>query len=333
MTELTAFLTGLSTGGLTCLAVQGGLLLGLLAKRQDQPHLKRWQLLLLPVAAFLAAKLLSHALLGLGLGWLGDQIQLTTTARIWLQTTAGIFMLITGIRLIFPHWLAWLTITPPASIRRLVRKSARSQLLVAPAVLGFLTILIPCGTTQAMEVAAIATGNPVQAATLLSAFVLGTAPLFFLVGVLAKETVFLQRRLAAVAAAVVIGLSLYTLNGVLVLVDSPYSFQNEVAAFRALVRRDAAAPPAQANARPSIFVYTGGYDPENVTVPAGQTVTLSLVTENNQGCTSFFRIPKLNIERSLPGTGTVVINTTFPSPGQYTFTCGMGMFSGTITAV
>src|SRR3989344_5932174 len=117
MTPIAAFLTGLSTGGLTCLAVQGGLLVGLLARRQEDPTAStRWQILLLPVAAFLLAKLAVHSALGFGLGWLGDSIQLTTVARIWLQTFAGLFMLLAGIRLFFPHWLPWLTISPPASI-------------------------------------------------------------------------------------------------------------------------------------------------------------------------------------------------------------------------
>ncbi len=333
MTPLAAFLTGLSIGGLTCLALQGGLLLGLLARRQDQPHLQRWQLLMLPVAAFLVAKLISHTLLGFGLGWLGDQIQLTTTARIWLQTSAGVLMLAAGIRLIFPHWLPWLTVTPPASVRRLVRKSARSELLIAPAILGFLTILIPCGTTQAMEVAAIATGSPVQAASLLFAFVLGTAPLFFLVGVLAKETAFLQRRLTAVAAAVVVGLGLYTLNGVLVLVDSPYSIQNEIAAFRALASGQSTAGAGSLDAAPTINVSNSGYEPNALTVPAGQPVSLTLKTVNNAGCTSIFRIPKVQVQKTLPRTGETIVTAVFPEPGRYSFSCGMGMFTGTIEAV
>ncbi|MBI2984067.1 MAG: sulfite exporter TauE/SafE family protein [Candidatus Kerfeldbacteria bacterium] len=332
MTPLTAFLTGLSTGGLTCLAVQGGLLLGLLARRREEPHLQRWQLLILPVTAFLVAKLIIHTVLGFGLGWLGDTIQLTTTVRIWLQTLAGLFMLVAGVRLIFPHWLPWLTIHPPASARRLIRRSAKSQLLIAPAILGLLTVLIPCGTTQAMEVAAIATASPWQGASVMLAFVLGTAPLFFTVGILAKGTALLQRRLAYAAAAVVVALGLYTLNGVLVMVDSPYSIQNEIAAFRALAYGTTQTSTAGETSL-TINVLNNGYEPNIVTVPAGQPVELSLVTNNNAGCTQLFRIPKLQIERSLPRTGTTLVSAIFPAPGEYTFSCGMGMFRGTIQAV
>ncbi len=151
MSPLVAFLTGLTTGGLTCLAIQGGLLLGLLAIRQKEDQvLSRWQRLILPVAAFLVAKLAIHTLLGFGLGSLGEKIQLSTTVRIWLQSFAALFIVIAGIRLLKPHWLPWLNVSPPAALRRLVRKSAKSQALLAPAMLGLLTIFIPCGTPQAM---------------------------------------------------------------------------------------------------------------------------------------------------------------------------------------
>jgi sulfite exporter TauE/SafE len=41
-----------------------------------------------------------------------------------------------------------------------------------------MTVFIPCGVTQAMEVNAIAVANPIQSSALMFAFVLGTVPLF-----------------------------------------------------------------------------------------------------------------------------------------------------------
>ncbi len=338
MNPLTAFLTGLSTGGLTCLAVQGGLLLGLLALRQkDDEALSGWQRLILPVSAFLIAKLVIHSFLGFGLGSLGEKIQLTTNARIWLLSFAALFMVVTGIRLLKPRWLPWFQISPPAMLRRLVRKSAKSEALLAPAMLGLLTIFIPCGTTQAMEVAAITTGSAWQGASIMFAFVLGTAPLFFLVGFLAKGSTLLQRRLKYVTAAVVITLGFYTFNGVLNLTDSPYSFQNQKAAWSAALSGGRAGESTRttetADSGPVIEVSTSGYAPNSVTVPTGKEVQLSLVAKGQLGCTSIFRIPKLGIQQQVASRSTTTVAVTFPQPGKYTFTCGMGMFSGTINAV
>lgn len=336
MNFLTAFITGITTGGLTCLAVQGGLLLAILARRdEDQDQPRTWQRLLLPVAAFLIAKIIIHTLFGLGLGWFGDSIALTTPIRVWLQVIAGTFMVLTGIRLIAPGFLPWLTIVPPSAVRRLVRRSTKSRALIAPVVLGLLTIFIPCGTTQAMEVAAIATGNALLGAGIMLGFTLGTAPLFLIVGVLAKGTTFLQRKLAYAAATIVVVLGLFTVNGALILTDSPYEFNNVMRAVGdgLFGTRSGVAEASSTNESPVITVQANGYFPDEVTVPSGVPITLTLHPSGRLGCTSLFRIPQLNIERDLTEGTDTTIPATFTKPGRYTFTCGMGMYRGTIIAI
>lgn len=318
------------------MAVQGGLLLGLLAKQPDDATLFGWRRYVLPVSAFLGAKLLTYTFVGFLLGWLGSAVVLSPTAKLWLQTFAALFMILTGLRLFWPQLLPWLTITPPASVRRFIRQRARSQALIAPAILGALTVFIPCGTTQSMEVNAIATGSPLQGAVLMAAFTLSTAPLFFLIGVAAKGTAIFQRRLTAAAAIVVISLGLYTFNGVLVAIGSNFSFQHQVAAARYLLSGDTeviTTSNAPILAQQTIQVNPIGYEPNYLRVPVGEPVTLTLKTTENTGCTSVFRIPKFKLEKTLPASGETVVTATFDEPGQYSFTCGMGMFTGTIEAV
>lgn len=316
------------------MAVQGGLLLGLLAQTAaEQKENRRWWSMLVPVGAFLAMKLLAYTILGLGLGAIGAKLQLSTTVNIWLQFFAGFIIIITGIRIIFPRWLPWFAFTPPAGIRRFVRKQAKSDAWIAPAFLGLLTVLIPCGTTIAMETAAIATGSALQGAGILFAFVLGTAPLFILVGIFAKGTAFAQRKLAWVTAMIVLGLGLYTINGALVMIDSPYSFQNEARAFSTMLAGSSESESVTASTSATIEVRGTGYIPNAVTVQAGQPVTINLHAIGQLGCTSVFRIPKLNIERTLQPDSNSSIVATFPNPGHYTFSCGMGMYTGTIDAV
>lgn len=333
MTPLTAFITGLTTGGLTCFAVQGGLLLGLLAKRDeaDGEKTSRLERLFLPVSAFLIAKTVVYGLFGLLLGWFGARIALTDTMKITLQAVAAFVMVIAGVRLIFPQFLPWLSFTAPAPMRRLVRKSARSTLIIAPAILGFLTILIPCGTTQAMEVAAIAAGSPLAGLGIMAGFTLGTFPLFLVIGVLARSSAIFQRRLGYVAALVVIGLGLYSFNGVLVFTGSSYSAQN----ISSSIARVFSSPKeaVEADTHPVIEVLGTGYVPDEITVPAGESVELTLQTKGRLGCTNIFRIPELNITRSLTENNAATLALNFPKPGRYTFTCGMGMFSGVINAV
>lgn len=334
MTPLAAFITGISTGGLSCMAVQGGLLLGLFAQHRssETETRRRWWALLLPVSAFLIAKIFAYTILGFGLGAVGSKLQLTSTISVWLQTFAGLVILITGIRIIFPQWLPWMAITPPASIRRFIRRQSKNDSWVAPAFLGLLTILIPCGTTIAMETAAVATGSAVQGAAILLAFTLGTAPLFFLVGILAKGATLVQRKLVWATAALVIGLGIYTLNGALVMIDSPYTIQNEIKALTWAFGGKEEAHTA-ATATITINVSGTGYSPDEVTVPAGRPVTFTLATGSSLGCASIFRIPKLKIEKTLQTETANILVTTFPSAGQYTFSCGMGMYTGIINAI
>lgn len=340
MTPFAALLTGLTVGGLTCLTVQGGLLLGLLARRttDDDTSGPTWRRLLIPVGAFLAAKIIAHTILGLGLGWLGQSITLSTTARIWLQAIAAMTMLIAGIRLLKPGFLPWLQLTPPAGMRRFIRQRAKGQDIFAPAVLGLMTVFIPCGTTQAMEIAAIATGDALRAATIMFAFTIGTAPLFILVGLLARGTAIFQRRLSIAAALLVIGLGLYAFNGVLVASGSNYSMQNIIQSTKLAFQGEPEEySPTDAGGKatttPTINVSGTGYTPDHLTVPAGQLVTITLKGGSQIGCASSFRIPKLKLDADVPPNGSTTLAATFPKAGRYEFSCSMGMFRGVITAV
>ena len=71
---ISVFLTGLLTGGLTCLAVQGGLLAATIAQREEQRLKEKAQETgdAIPILSFLLSKLLAYTILGMVLGWLGS---------------------------------------------------------------------------------------------------------------------------------------------------------------------------------------------------------------------------------------------------------------------
>ena len=86
------FITGLTVGGLTCMAVQGGLLASVLAAHLKEEHEMRRNFIhnSLPTIAFLATKFIAYSLLGLLLGLLGQTISLSDSTRIILQLIAGL---------------------------------------------------------------------------------------------------------------------------------------------------------------------------------------------------------------------------------------------------
>ena len=171
------FLTGLTVGGLTCLAVQGGLLASTIAVQHS--HTIR------PVLAFLITKLLAYMALGFILGAFGSALALSDNARIAMQLLAGAYMMTVALNLLNVHPIfRYVIIQPPRFMMKWLKNTTRSQDLFAPAILGALTVFIPCGTTLAMEAFAISSGSPVFGALIMAAFTLGTAPLFFGLGFL-----------------------------------------------------------------------------------------------------------------------------------------------------
>src|SRR5262249_47251638 len=132
-----------------------------------------------PVVYFLAAKLFAYMVVGALLGALGSVLQISSPVQAVLQITAAIFMIGTALNMLNVHpFLRYFVIQPPKALTRLVRNQAKSQDVFTPALLGLMTVLIPCGTTQAMEALAITSGSAILGALILFSFVLGTSPTF-----------------------------------------------------------------------------------------------------------------------------------------------------------
>jgi len=216
---LIAFITGITTGGLACLAVQGGLLASSLAHQIEQDMLgqsattksrprapaqtggkpqpagkassarKFRPRIALPIVLFLTAKVIAYTMLGFLLGALGNVLTLTPLMRAILLIGIGVFMVGNALRMFNVHPIFRIfALEPPKFVTRYIRKTAkRGADLATPLFLGAMTVLIPCGVTQAMMAVAIGTGNPVQGALLMFAFTLGTSPVFFAVAYLTTQ--------------------------------------------------------------------------------------------------------------------------------------------------
>jgi sulfite exporter TauE/SafE len=339
------FLTGLTTGGLTCLAVQGGLLATALAKQVpvNAPGGKARQGIQfprrpLPVIAFLTAKLVAYTLLGLLLGALGSALQLSPTVTGIMQLAAGLFMLATALNMLNVHPIfRYVVIQPPKAFTRLLRNRARSQELFAPALLGALTVLIPCGTTQAMEALAISSGSAIAGALVMFAFVLGTSPTFFVLGFLATQIRGrFQAIFATAAALLIIVLGFLAIDGGLKVLGAPFAPSRLLASLAPRPYLYESSAPTQAarlvNGVQEVTIYATNYDysPGHYTARSGVPLRLRLVTDETYACTREFTIPSLGIWQILPATGEVVLDLPPQQPGDLYFVCGMGMFGGVI---
>jgi sulfite exporter TauE/SafE len=238
-----AFVTGLTTGGLSCLAVQGGLLASSLAnqlekdvseqnnmggKNQTKKHIAT------PIILFLAAKLAAYTLLGALLGFLGSVFQLTPLTRALMQFAIGIFMIGSALRMLKVHPIfRYFAFEPPDPLRRFIRrKASNGTAVLTPLFLGLLTVLIPCGVTQAMMAVAVSTAEPLRGAALLFSFVLGTSPVFFVVSYFAtKLGSKMERYFMRAIAVVLLILGLLAIDTGLNLAGSPISATRLSASF------------------------------------------------------------------------------------------------------
>jgi sulfite exporter TauE/SafE len=378
-----AFITGLTTGGLSCLAVQGGLLAGSIASeveqsvqnqpakvqrvkvgtaprpQQMQPRASR------PILLFLTAKLIAYTLLGFMLGLLGAVLQLTPMMRAILLTAIGIFMIGSALRMLNVHPIfRYFIIEPPSSVTRYIRRKSKGQAnALTPLFLGALTVLIPCGVTQAMMAVAMGTGNPWTGAAIMFAFVLGTSPVFFTVAYLTTRLgARLEKNFVRIVAVILLVLGLVSIDSGLTLAGFPYSVANlrmaaggseaaPIAESAQPQTQDAPAaqiqkplhdsgstdltgafgPAAAPSGAITINVANNGYQPEVTHAKGGQPFQLALVTKDTYSCARAFVIQSLRIEKVLPATGTVLVDIPAqPAGSKLFYSCSMGMYSGVI---
>jgi sulfite exporter TauE/SafE len=355
---IVAFITGLTTGGLSCLAVQGGLLASSLeqqleqqldlqieqeiaARRERRFGKKRNQILAhprlaFPILLFLAAKLVAYTFLGFLLGALGSVLQLNAVTRAILLIGVGIFMVGNSLRMFNVHPIfRYFAIEPPKFITRYIRRKAKNgESFFAPLLLGALTVFIPCGVTQAMMAVAVGTGNALLGAMLMLAFILGTSPVFFGVAYLAmKLGARLEKWFMRFVAVVLLVLGLVSVNSGLTLMGSPLSFTNIIEAAKTSPQdlvSYASIPPSD-----GVTLYlsagNGGYSPRVLHARAGTQITLNLITDQTYSCSRSFVIPALGVEKLLPSSGTESIPIPAQSSGTVMrFSCSMGMYTGEI---
>lgn len=361
MNLLAILTTGLFAGGISCAAVQGGLLTGLITRQRtaatetvvagasrktvandsaNSVAPARWSARLAddltPVGGFLAGKLVSHTLFGALLGALGSAVQLSLGMRTWLQIGAGLLIVTFGLAQLGVPGFRRIVIEAPVSWTRLVRSQARSRAALAPALLGVATILIPCGVTLSVAALALASGSALQGAAIMAVFVLGTGPLFALLGYAARVAATAWRgRLALATGLVVLAMGFYTLNGGLELAGSP------LAASRITASLGPAGPAPDATAATivngtqtvTITARTGSYSPHAIEATAGIPTTLVIKSDNVSGCVRYLVIPDRGIEKVLPVKGETRVDLGVLQPGRLDYTCGMGMYSGAIVIV
>ncbi len=328
---------GLTAGISTCMALVGGLVLGISARHAEKHPEATSAQKFRPHLFFNLGRIITFFLLGGFIGLIGKAFQLSGTLLGVLTIGVGVVMFILGLQLteIFPRVSSG-GLTLPSGISKIlgIKKHHEKEYSHANSMLvGGLTFFLPCGFTQAMQLYAMSTGNFWSGALIMGAFALGTAPGLLGIGGLSS---ILKGAFAK---------KFFKFAGLLVLVLAIINISNglNLTGWKSVFaqKSDSAAVSVSAN-DPNVTLengvqvvrmtqLAGAYKPNRFTIRQGIPVKW-IIDSKADTCAASITIPKLNIKKYLQ-PGDNVIEFTPKYVGDLRFSCLMGMYSGKFIVV
>jgi len=334
------FLVGLTAGVSTCMALVGGLVLGISAryseKHPEATGIQRFR----PHLYFNLGRILGFALLGGILGALGSVLEFSTLTLGVITIAVGAVLLLLGLQLIdiFPRMNRFkLTIPKPISRVLGMKENEGEYSQKSSMIAGALTFFLPCGFTQAAQLLAVSSGSFLGGAMIMGMFALGTVPGILGVGGLASSIRGgSAKKFFKFAGLVVIFFALFNIaNG--------YSLIG-LKSGGSVVKTAAPAPSSSVvSVDPHVTIENGfqvvkmtedstGYSPAKFTIKKGIPVRWVIEAEEPYSCTASLVMPKFNISKHL-SKGENVIEFTPTEAGTIKFSCSMGMYTGAFNVV
>lgn len=327
-------LVGLTAGISTCMALIGGLVLGISSRHAElHPEASSLQKFR-PHIFFNLGRLISYIVLGGLIGLVGSAFKLSSSFLGLFTILLGFVMLFLGLKLIdiFPR-LHNASVTLPKQVSQFfgLHKDVREYSHSASFATGALTFFLPCGFTQAMQLYAVSTGSFVQGALIMGTFALGTLPGIISIGGFTSliKGAF-ARYFFKVAGVVVIALALFNVNAGWNLAGLRIS---ELVRFG----QEDSTPPVRARIENGVQIVdmtqaANGYSPRKFIVEKGIPVVWNIQSTTSYTCAAYISMPSAGISQPL-ALGTNIIKFTPTSVGKMRFTCSMGMYSGTFEVI
>ena len=319
-----ALLVGLVAGISTCMALIGGLVLGLAARHAEQHPEATSAQKFRPHIYFNIGRILGFAVLGGFIGLIGQAFKPSNNLLGFLTVLIGGVMIFFGLKLIeiFPA-LRDKSITLPSGIARLfgLHKEVKEYSHKGAMIMGALTFFLPCGFTQAMQLYAVSTGNFWQGAAIMGLFAIGTAP--GLLGIGGLTSVFKGRK--ARIFFMTAGLAVILLGWV--------NITNGSRLFGSRIDKSGTVPVVDQNVQEvRMNQLRNGYSPNIFTIKKGQPVKWIITSATSLSCAAYLVVPKYGISKSLR-VGENIITFTPTQVGEIPFSCSMGMYRGKFIVV
>ena len=329
---LVVLVLGLTAGVSTCMALVGGLVLAVSASRVQrgaESAVGRWR----PHLAFHAGRVGGFFVLGAGLGAIGARLSLPDPVVAGLMVVVATAMALLGLRLtsLSPRLSGW-SLALPQSMARVLRlddRATKPYSDIRTAALGAATFFLPCGFTQVVQLYAMTTGSPLRSGLIMAVFALGTAPGLLALGGLPSLATGRNRTLVLS----IVGVALVVFAAVNV--NAALGLLGWRTAAPAAVAADSVSPNVSvAGGVQTVTMDQGtrGYSPASTVVYAGLPIRWVITSESSFTCAAQLRQVSGDWTFNLQ-TGVNTIDLPAMSPGNFDFTCVMGMYSGSLTAV
>lgn len=323
-------LVGLTAGVSTCMALVGGLVLGVASRfSQENPNASMKEKFT-PHLYFNLGRIVSFFILGGVIGFIGSFFQMSPSFMGLMIILVGISMIYLGLQLtnIFPQ-LTGSSITLPKWISKALGISTRQDSSYShrsALSLGALTFFVPCGFTQAIQLYAMTTGSFITGALTMSVFALGTTPGLLSLGGL---TSFIKGKSSGlffkIVGLTVIAMALFNISNGLTLAGVKKSGQSQVKEQKndpnVKMENGVQVVRMEQNAQ--------GYYPDVFTVKKGVPVKWIVKSVYPYSCASSLVVQKLNIRTTLTEKEQI-FEFTPKETGEIPFSCSMGMYSGVI---
>ncbi|MDD5198072.1 MAG: sulfite exporter TauE/SafE family protein [Candidatus Gracilibacteria bacterium] len=316
-----AFLVGVTAGVSSCMALVGGLILGVSSKwNEEHIQASKWHRFE-PHLYFNIGRVAGFGILGGLLGIFGSFVSLSPFAIGVLTVATGLIMLLLGVNLseLSPR-LSRVSITLPKFLGSGVANNGSASKHIVALTTGGLTFFLPCGFTLAMQAYAITTGSFTTGALTMMAFALGTAPGLLGVGGLTSylSGTFAKRFFKFTGVLVLLlaifnisnGFTLMNLGGSTKVVPSTGVVSDEVQEIR-MTESD------------------GGYSPNVFHIKPNMKTRWIVNATNPYSCASQLTTPSIGVSKQLE-QGENIIEFISPASGTIKFSCSMGMYSGKI---
>jgi len=327
---LVVLLVGLTAGLSTCMALVGGLILGIAARHSEKhPDASPTQKFR-PHLYFNIGRIGSYFILGGVIGLIGKAFQLSGPTLGVLTIIVGLVMLTLGLQLteVFPK-LSSGGLTLPAGISKflgLKKKNDKEYSHSNSLIIGALTFFLPCGFTQAMQLYAMSTGSFIQGAMIMGIFALGTAPgLLGIGGLTSIVRGSFAKKFFKFAGLMVIALSIFNLSNGYNLTGWSGIFSGDSGSTEIVDDPNVVMENGIQVAR--MKQLPGGYQPNKFVIKKGIPVKWIVEATNIDVCSSSIVANKIGIKKFLE-LGENIFEFTPKETGEIKFSCTMGMYSG-----